>query len=65
MLPGLRPFMALRIMGGVLLVTSFCMFAFNVIATLVVRAPVTAQVTTAEAVAAMALSPQPALAKRV
>ena len=34
------PYMALRIMGGVLLVvTSFVMFAYNVIATIVVRRP--------------------------
>jgi cbb3-type cytochrome c oxidase subunit I len=38
-LPGLRTFMALRIMGGVLLVGSFVMFAYNVIATVVVRRP--------------------------
>ena len=38
-LPGLRPYMALRIMGGVLLVTSFVMFAYNVIATIIVRRP--------------------------
>jgi cbb3-type cytochrome c oxidase subunit I len=38
-LPGLRTYMALRIMGGVLLVGSFVMFAYNVIATVVVRRP--------------------------
>ncbi len=38
-LPGLRAFMALRIMGGVLLVTSFVMFAYNTIATIVVKKP--------------------------
>jgi cbb3-type cytochrome oxidase subunit 1 len=31
--------MALRIMGGALLVTSFGMFAYNVIATVVVKRP--------------------------
>ena len=41
-LPGLRTYMALRIMGGVLLVTSFGMFAYNVIATIVVRLPLDA-----------------------
>jgi cbb3-type cytochrome c oxidase subunit I len=39
-LPMLRPFMALRIMGGVLIVTSFVMFAYNLVATIVVRRPV-------------------------
>ena len=38
-LPGLRPWMSLRIMGGVLLITSFVMFAFNVMATIVVKRP--------------------------
>ncbi len=38
-LPGLRPFMALRIMGGSLLVVSFVMFAYNVVATVVVKRP--------------------------
>jgi cbb3-type cytochrome c oxidase subunit I len=38
-LPGLRPYMALRVMGGVLLVSSFVMFAYNVIATIAVRRP--------------------------
>lgn len=38
-LPGLRPFMALRIMGGALLVTSFAMFAWNIAATVLVRRP--------------------------
>jgi cbb3-type cytochrome c oxidase subunit I len=38
-LPGLRAYMALRIMGGTLLVTSFVMFAYNVLATIAVRRP--------------------------
>jgi len=38
-LPGLQTWMALRLMGGVLLVTSFIMFTYNVIATIVVRRP--------------------------
>jgi cbb3-type cytochrome c oxidase subunit I len=36
-LPALRPWGAVRIMGGALVVTSFVMFAYNVIATVVVR----------------------------
>ncbi len=38
-LPGIRPYMALRIMGGTLMVTSFTMFAFNIVATIVKREP--------------------------
>jgi cbb3-type cytochrome c oxidase subunit I len=38
-LPALRPWGALRIMGGVLLVTSFMMFVWNVFATIIVRRP--------------------------
>ena len=33
MLPGLVPYMALRATGGVLLVTSFVLFAINVLGT--------------------------------
>ncbi len=38
-LPAVRPFNALRIMGGALIVISFVMFAWNLIATVVVRRP--------------------------
>jgi cbb3-type cytochrome oxidase subunit 1 len=38
-LAGLRPWSALRIMGGTLIVTSFMMFAWNVFATMIVRKP--------------------------
>lgn len=38
-LPGLRPYMALRAIGGVLLVSSFILFAFNVFATVLKRKP--------------------------
>ena len=37
--PALRPWSALRIMGGALIVTSFVMFAWNVFATMIVRKP--------------------------
>ena len=40
-LPGLRPYMVLRLIGGVPLWTSFILFAFNVFATVLVRKPVT------------------------
>ena len=39
-LPGLRPYMALRAVGGVLLVVSFILFAYNIIATIVKRKPI-------------------------
>ena len=38
-LPALRPWGALRIMGGTLLVTSFMLFCWNVFATIIVRRP--------------------------
>jgi cbb3-type cytochrome oxidase subunit 1 len=38
-LPALRAAMTLRIMGGSLLVISFCMFAWNIVATVIVRRP--------------------------
>lgn len=39
-LPGLRPFFALRAVGGVLIVFSFILFAYNVFATIARRRPV-------------------------
>jgi cytochrome c oxidase cbb3-type subunit 1 len=38
-LPTLRPWGAVRIMGGALVVASFVMFAYNVLATIIVRRP--------------------------
>jgi cbb3-type cytochrome oxidase subunit 1 len=38
-LPALRAWGTVRIMGGALVVTSFVMFAYNIIATVVVRPP--------------------------
>jgi cbb3-type cytochrome oxidase subunit 1 len=36
-LPGLKPYMALRAVGGTLLVTSFVLFAYNIFATVIQR----------------------------
>jgi cbb3-type cytochrome c oxidase subunit I len=36
-LPGLRPYMALRAAGGVLVVLSFILYCYNILATLIVR----------------------------
>jgi cbb3-type cytochrome c oxidase subunit I len=36
-LPGLRPYMALRVVGGILVVTSFVLFTFNAFATVMRR----------------------------
>jgi cbb3-type cytochrome c oxidase subunit I len=47
-LPGLRPYLALRIMGGTLLVTSFAMFGFNIVATMVARRPLVVPTLTAQ-----------------
>lgn len=39
-LPGLRPYMALRAVGGALVVISFAMFTYNILATVLRRKPV-------------------------
>lgn len=39
-LPGLRPYMALRAAGGIVIVISFIMFTFNIWATVIARRPV-------------------------
>ena len=44
-LPGLRPYMAMRATGGILLVISFILFAYNLIATVVVRRPLAEPIT--------------------
>ena len=61
-LPSLRPFMALRIMGGALLVTSFVMFAYNVVATVIVKRPAV-QPTLALPAPVQPLMPSPAMAQ--
>ena len=38
-LPGLRPYMALRAVGGVLVVISFILFTYNILATIIKRKP--------------------------
>jgi cbb3-type cytochrome c oxidase subunit I len=53
-LPGLRPYMALRASGGGLLVISFALFAFNMIATVVQRRPAIHPVMAAQAALAAA-----------
>ncbi len=39
-LPGLRPYMMLRAVGGILLVSGFLAFSFNILATAIVRKPI-------------------------
>jgi cbb3-type cytochrome oxidase subunit 1 len=41
-LPGLRPYMAMRASGGALIVLSFIIFTYNIIATVAQRQPITA-----------------------
>lgn len=41
-LPGLRPYMALRAVGGVLIVISFILFTYNIIATIIKKKPILA-----------------------
>jgi len=58
-LPGLRPYMAMRAAGGALLVISFALFTFNVLATVVRRKPAD-QPLPAVSMSAPQPSPQPA-----
>ena len=39
-LPGLRPYMALRAIGGALLVISFILFTYNILATIIKKKPI-------------------------
>jgi cbb3-type cytochrome oxidase subunit 1 len=48
-LPGLRPYMALRAMGGALIVVSFILFTYNIYATVLKRRKVTQPAHLAEA----------------
>lgn len=41
-LPGLRPYMALRAVGGALVVISFILFTYNILATIIKKKPVSA-----------------------
>jgi cbb3-type cytochrome c oxidase subunit I len=61
-LPGLRPYMALRATGGGLLVISFALFAWNMIATVVKRRPAIEPAAAAQA-AQTALAAAPATAE--
>lgn len=60
-LPTLRPWGAVRIVGGTLVVTSFVMFAYNVIATVVARRPF--ELPDVKAEAASTPTPAPAMAE--
>jgi len=53
-LPGLRPYMALRAMGGALLVISFILFTYNVFATTLLRQPIIRPATSIKTTAASA-----------
>ena len=41
-LPGLRPYMALRAVGGALVVVSFILFTYNILATIIRKKPISA-----------------------
>ena len=51
-LPGLRPYMALRAVGGVLVVISFILFTYNILATIIKRKPESAPDLELQAIAA-------------
>jgi cbb3-type cytochrome c oxidase subunit I len=53
-LPGLRPYMALRAAGGILVVTSFILFTYNTFATAIVRRAVVQAPVSVKSPAAMA-----------
>ncbi len=55
-LPGLRPYMMLRAVGGILLVSGFLAFSFNILATAIVRKPILQPESAAEIRRSMNLS---------
>jgi cbb3-type cytochrome oxidase subunit 1 len=62
-LPGLRPYMALRAAGGVLVVLGFVVFSYNILATSIVRRPASEPTTVAELEKPVAVSPAPAVGR--
>lgn len=55
-LPGLRPFFALRMVGGVLIVASFILFAYNIFATVARRKPIVRPIPPIEPAGALTLA---------
>jgi cbb3-type cytochrome c oxidase subunit I len=53
-LPGLRPYMAMRAMGGALIVVSFMLFTYNIFATVLKKRKITSPTRLAEATAVSA-----------
>ncbi|MEJ2734390.1 MAG: cbb3-type cytochrome c oxidase subunit I [Anaerolineae bacterium] len=59
-LPGLRPYMAMRASGGVLVVLGFVVFSFNILATAIARRPALQPALTEQAQPKVAAAPAPA-----
>jgi cbb3-type cytochrome c oxidase subunit I len=59
-LPGLRPYMALRASGGALVVLGFVLFSCNILATAIVRRPAGEPTTAAEIQTSVPVAPAPA-----
>ena len=59
-LPGLRPYMAMRASGGVLVVLGFVVFSYNILATAVVRRPALQPALTEQAQPKVSAAPAPA-----
>ena len=59
-LPGLRPYMAMRASGGVLVVLGFVVFSFNILATAIVRRPALQPALTEQAQPKVSAAPAPA-----
>ncbi len=56
-LPGLRPYMAMRAAGGILVVLGFMAFSYNILATAIVRRPVAQPLPPAELQRSLLISP--------
>jgi cbb3-type cytochrome c oxidase subunit I len=59
-LPGLRPYMALRASGGALVVLGFVVFSYNILATTLARRPVVQPALTEQAQPRVSAAPAPA-----
>jgi len=62
-LPGLRPYMAMRASGGVLVVLGFVVFSYNILATAVVRRPALQPAAIEQAQPKVSAAPAPAAGK--
>jgi cbb3-type cytochrome c oxidase subunit I len=59
-LPGMRPYMAMRASGGVLVVLGFVVFSYNILATAIARRPAVKPALTEQALPKVSAAPAPA-----